>query len=119
MSAGGAGMALAILAAFGFSFKAIFVKLAYPYGVDAITLLTLRMVFALPVFMWVGLTASRGMPALTAPPCRCSPSPRQSGGSAARASRWSACSGRSPPSASPSGCWASHFRLPRSSGLPW
>lgn len=64
LSSGGAGMALAVLAAFGFSFKAIFVKLAYPYGVDAITLLTLRMVFALPVFLWVGLTASRGMPAL-------------------------------------------------------
>lgn len=64
LSAGGAGMALAILAAFGFSFKAIFVKLAYPYGVDPITLLALRMVFALPVFLWVGLTASRGMPAL-------------------------------------------------------
>lgn len=56
----GAGMALAILAAFGFSFKAIFVKLAYPYGVDAVTLLALRMVFALPVFLWVGFTASRG-----------------------------------------------------------
>jgi drug/metabolite transporter (DMT)-like permease len=64
LGAGGAGMALAILAAFGFSFKAIFVKLAYPYGVDAITLLALRMMFALPVFLWVGLTASRGMPAL-------------------------------------------------------
>lgn len=61
----GAGIALAILAAFGFSFKAIFVKLAYPYGVDAITLLTLRMVFALPVFLWVGFAASRGMPAFT------------------------------------------------------
>lgn len=61
----GAGLAWAILAAFGFSFKAIFVKLAYPYGVDAITLLVLRMAFALPVFLWVGLTASRGMPALT------------------------------------------------------
>ena len=58
-------MALAILAAFGFSFKAIFVKLAYPYGIDAIALLALRMIFALPVFLWVGLTASRGMPALT------------------------------------------------------
>lgn len=62
----GAGMALAILAAFGFSFKAILVKLAYPYGVDAITLLALRMAFALPVFLWVGYVASRGMPALTA-----------------------------------------------------
>ena len=58
-------MALAILAAFGFSFKAIFVKLAYPYGVDAITLLALRMIFALPIFLWVGLRASRGALPLT------------------------------------------------------
>lgn len=56
----GAGMAFAILAAFGFSFKAIFVKLAYPFGVDPITLLVLRMAFALPIFLWVGFTASRG-----------------------------------------------------------
>jgi hypothetical protein len=33
------GAGLALLAALGFSLKAIFVKLAYPYGVDAITLL--------------------------------------------------------------------------------
>src|SRR3990167_8333018 len=44
------GIALAVLAAFGFSFKAIFVKLAYAAApVDAITLLTLRMSFALPI----------------------------------------------------------------------
>jgi drug/metabolite transporter (DMT)-like permease len=61
-----AGMALAILAAFGFSFKAILVKLSYPYGVDAITLLALRMAFALPVFLWVGFSASRGASALSA-----------------------------------------------------
>jgi drug/metabolite transporter (DMT)-like permease len=61
-----AGMALAILAAFGFSFKAIFVKLAYPYGVDAITLLVLRMAFALPFFLWVGFRASRGEVSLSA-----------------------------------------------------
>lgn len=60
-----AGLWLAVIAAFGFSFKAIFVKLAYPYGVDAITLLALRMAFALPIFLWVGFTASRGAPALT------------------------------------------------------
>ncbi|MBK6638277.1 MAG: DMT family transporter [Rhodocyclaceae bacterium] len=54
-----AGMLLAIVAAFGFSFKAIFIKLAYPYGVDAITLLALRMAFALPIFLWVGFRASR------------------------------------------------------------
>ena len=48
-----------MLAALGFSLKAIFVKLAYPYGVDAITLLALRMGFALPVFLWVGLAEHR------------------------------------------------------------
>ncbi|MFZ2852508.1 MAG: DMT family transporter [Rhodocyclaceae bacterium] len=63
------GVALAVLAALGFSFKAIFVKLAYAVPqavpVDAITLLSLRMVFALPVFAWVGWRASRGAPPLT------------------------------------------------------
>ncbi len=49
------GILLALLAALGFSMKAIFVKLAYPYGVDAITLLALRMGMALPVFLWFGL----------------------------------------------------------------
>jgi hypothetical protein len=42
-----------------FRMKAIFVKLAYPYGVDAITLLALRMGFSLPVFLWVGLVEQR------------------------------------------------------------
>ncbi len=60
-----AGMLLAIVAAFGFSFKAIFIKLAYPYGIDAISLLALRMAFALPIFLWVGVRASRSAPALT------------------------------------------------------
>lgn len=55
----GLGIALAVLAAFGFSFKAILIKLAYPYGVAPITLLALRMAFALPVFLWVGFSASR------------------------------------------------------------
>ena len=58
------GIVLAVLAAFGFSFKAILVKLAYPYGVEAITLLALRMAFALPAFVWVGCSASRNAPAL-------------------------------------------------------
>ena len=60
-----AGVALAVVAAFGFSFKAILIKLAYPYGVDAVTLLVLRMAFALPAFLWVGLAASRNAPALS------------------------------------------------------
>lgn len=53
------GILLALVAALGFSMKAIFIKLAYPYGVDAITLLALRMGFALPVFLWVGLARHR------------------------------------------------------------
>lgn len=60
-----AGVALAVLAAFGFSFKAILVKLAYPYGVEAVTLLALRMMFALPAFLWVGFAASRNAPPLS------------------------------------------------------
>jgi drug/metabolite transporter (DMT)-like permease len=60
------GVALAIVAALGFSFKAIFVKLAYAAApVDAVTLLALRMVFALPVFLWVGLRAGRSAPPLS------------------------------------------------------
>lgn len=64
------GIALAVLAAFGFSFKAIFVKLAYAAApaaapVEAVTLLSLRMVFSLPVFLWVGLAASRSAPPLS------------------------------------------------------
>ncbi len=60
-----AGVIFAVIAAFGFSFKAILVKLAYPYGVDAVTLLALRMAFALPVFLWVGFSASRNAPGMT------------------------------------------------------
>jgi drug/metabolite transporter (DMT)-like permease len=60
------GVALAVLAALGFSFKAIFVKLAYAAApVDAVTLLSLRMVFSLPAFLWVGFVASRSAPPLT------------------------------------------------------
>lgn len=62
------GLWLALGAAFGFSFKAIFVKLAYAVPqavpVDAVTLLSLRMVFALPVFLWVGFQSSRAAPPL-------------------------------------------------------
>lgn len=61
----GWGVSLALLAAVGFSMKAIFVKLAYPYGVDAITLLALRMAFSLPVFLWVGLAGGRTAEALS------------------------------------------------------
>lgn len=63
------GVALAILAALGFSFKAIFVKLAYAVpqavAVDSVTLLALRMMFALPVFAWVGWQSSRQLAPLS------------------------------------------------------
>lgn len=48
-----AGIIFALVAAIGFSAKAILVKLAYLDGVDAITLLALRMAFALPFFLIV------------------------------------------------------------------
>lgn len=51
------GLWLAIVSAFGFSFKAILIKLAYALpqqvSVDAVVLLTLRMLFALPFFLWL------------------------------------------------------------------
>lgn len=47
------------MAALGFSMKAIFVKLAYYWPIEAITLLTLRMAFSLPFFVVIGLRESR------------------------------------------------------------
>ena len=44
----------------GFSFKAVLVKAAYRYGVDAETLLALRMLYSLPLFLLLGLAAARG-----------------------------------------------------------
>ncbi len=49
------GFCLAALAAIGFAAKAILVKLAYDQTVDAVTLLTLRMLFSAPFFLLVGL----------------------------------------------------------------
>lgn len=58
------GLALASVGAIGFSGKAIIVKLAYRHGVDAITLVMYRMLFALPLFMLLAWWAGRGKPAL-------------------------------------------------------
>ncbi|MGH8804909.1 MAG: DMT family transporter [Polaromonas sp.] len=44
------GVLLATFGAIAFSGKAIIVKLAYRYGVDAVTLIMYRMLFALPIF---------------------------------------------------------------------
>ena len=49
------GFCFAALAAIGFAAKAILVKLAYAEPVDAVTLLTLRMLFSAPVFLLIGL----------------------------------------------------------------
>src|SRR3954452_23130201 len=59
------GLLLATLGAIAFSGKAIIVKLAYRYGVDAVTLITYRMLFALPLFALLAWWAGRSKPALT------------------------------------------------------
>ncbi|MDB5964997.1 MAG: family transporter [Polaromonas sp.] len=58
-------MLLASFGAIAFSGKAIIVKLAYRHGVDAVTLIMFRMLFALPIFALMAWWASRGQAALT------------------------------------------------------
>ena len=60
------GLALATAGSIAFSGKAIIVKLAYRYGVDAVTLIMYRMLFALPLFVGLAWWAGRGRPRLTA-----------------------------------------------------
>ena len=45
--------------AVAFSGKAVIIKLAYRYGVDALTLLALRMAFSAPLFLALGVWAAR------------------------------------------------------------
>src|SRR5271165_4961469 len=59
------GLLLATLGAIAFSGKAIIVKLAYRYGVDAVTLIMYRMLFALPMFLLLAWWAGLGKPRLT------------------------------------------------------
>lgn len=57
------GIWLAVIASAGFSLKAILAKLAYPHGVDPVTLVALRMLLAAPVFVVVAWReARRGAP---------------------------------------------------------
>jgi drug/metabolite transporter (DMT)-like permease len=58
------GLLLATVGAIAFSGKAIIVKLAYRYGVDAVTLIMYRMLFALPMFLILAWWAGRGKPPL-------------------------------------------------------
>ncbi len=55
----GVGIAYAAVGAIAFSGKAIIVKLGFRYGADAITLIALRMAFALPFFAAMGVVATR------------------------------------------------------------
>jgi drug/metabolite transporter (DMT)-like permease len=61
-----AGLALAMAGAIAFSGKAIVAKLLYRHGLDAVTVLGLRMLLALPFFVAMAWWASRGKPPLSA-----------------------------------------------------
>ncbi len=58
--ASSAGTACVLIAASCFSAKAVLIKLAYAYPVDATTLLTLRMLFSAPFFVLMALWSTRG-----------------------------------------------------------
>ena len=54
------GEAFAVVGVLGFSFKAILIKLAYAWGpIDALTLLTLRMLYSAPIFLAMALFARK------------------------------------------------------------
>jgi drug/metabolite transporter (DMT)-like permease len=53
------GLSLALLGAMLFSAKAIVAKLIYRYHVDAVTLITFRMLFSLPLFAAIAVWQSR------------------------------------------------------------
>ena len=59
------GVLLSLAGSIAFSGKAIIVKLGYRYGVDAVTLLMYRMLFALPFFLALAWWSGRGKAALT------------------------------------------------------
>ena len=58
------GLTLALFGSIAFSGKAIIIKLAYRHGVDAVTLIMYRMLFALPMFVALAWWAGRGKAAL-------------------------------------------------------
>lgn len=59
------GLLLAAAGAVAFSGKAIIVKLSYRHGVDAVTVIMYRMLFALPLFVLLAWWSGRGRPALS------------------------------------------------------
>ena len=62
------GLALALAGSIAFSAKAIIVKLAYRHGVDAVTLIMLRMLFALPFFLLIVWWSARKAQSANQPP---------------------------------------------------
>jgi drug/metabolite transporter (DMT)-like permease len=58
-------MLMAAVGAIAFAGKAIIVKLSYRYGVDAVTVIMYRMLFALPLFLIASWWGGLGKPALT------------------------------------------------------
>ncbi|WP_028451445.1 DMT family transporter [Chitinilyticum aquatile] len=61
------GVALAVLAATGFALKAVFIKFSYAHGADALDVLTLRLLFCVPLILAVRVwRRDSGKPALTA-----------------------------------------------------
>lgn len=56
------GAFLVFLAAFCFATKGILIKLAYQYPIDSISLLTLRMLFALPFYVGLAVKLARQAP---------------------------------------------------------
>ena len=61
----GAGLVMALAGSIAFAGKAIIVKLAYRYNVDAVTVIMLRMLFALPFFVAMAWWAGRDKPRIT------------------------------------------------------
>lgn len=59
-----AGLLLGAAGAIAFSAKAIIAKLAYRYGVDAVTVILYRMLFSLPLFLLLSWRSGRGKPPL-------------------------------------------------------
>ena len=67
LSAHKIGLLCAFFATCLFSTKGIFIKLAYQYDVDSITLMTYRMLLSLPFYIGVFVWAIRKTPSLTSP----------------------------------------------------
>jgi drug/metabolite transporter (DMT)-like permease len=67
-----AGTLMVVVAAVAFSGKAVIIKLAYRHGVDAVTLLALRMLFSAPLFAILAWWSVRdaAAPSLSAPDLR-------------------------------------------------